>query len=66
MVDKDNPEVGYCFRYATMHRNGRPFIKKGQNRHLESFAGGVWGGSFPESAPPQEEKGLLWSDLSNE
>ncbi len=34
----DEPGVGYCFRNNTMHRNGRPFIKKGTRLKKRSEA----------------------------
>ena len=29
LENRDEPGVGYCYRYNTMHRYGKPFIKKG-------------------------------------
>jgi hypothetical protein len=42
LENKDEPGVGYCFRFQTMHRNGKPFIKVGQTlrvkqRELDGF-----------------------------
>ena len=58
MEDRDSNYgvVGYCFRMSTMHRNGKPFIKKcslqeGKKRILESFEGGFKGGDFSEKSP---------------
>ena len=59
MEDRDSNYgvVGYCFRMATMHRNGKPFIKKGydgrkaEREILESFEGGFKGGDFSEKSP---------------
>jgi hypothetical protein len=58
MEDRDSNYgvVGYCFRMSTMHRNGKPFIKKGslqegKKRILESFEGGFKGGDFFEKSP---------------
>lgn len=65
---KDEPGVGYCFRFQTMHRNGKAFIKEGQEQDWTVFregerGSGVWGGGEggrvfsekggPPSPPPQ-------------
>ena len=58
MEDRDSNYgvVGYCFRCGTMHRNGKPFIKKGSEvgktkRILESFEGGFKGGGLFRKVP---------------
>lgn len=51
MVDGDsNDMVGYCFRLAAMHRNGKVFTKSKKPQHGK-FAGGS-GGVLFESIPP--------------
>jgi hypothetical protein len=30
LENRDEQGVGYCYRYSTMHRHGKPFIKKGE------------------------------------
>ena len=52
LENRDEVGVGYCYRFGTMHRKGKPFIKAGGNpsNALDSFEGGL-GETFRKVSP---------------
>lgn len=59
LEEKDQPGVGYCYRFSTMHRNGKPFIKQGvkpasrKDQPRTVLKGGL-GENFSEKFLPQK------------